>query len=242
MIGEIILTIYDVMGRPTGTPVSQKHKRLFHGTFPMGRYISQPLTTQYSSVKEMLRFLRGCKYVSDKEQFVREDYWMPPEEFEKVKKGDCDDFALWTWRQLLGMGYNARYVVESSGKYAEGHAWVTMEKQGRHLLVEPLWFLSETMPRLSTVGYKPQGSVEWDGKKLHYFIHEKREFKMSISQIPILISEWVLFWIWFWLHFLWCVCLLPFLIIKKFVRKRLSTSTDGKMKSVIAHDDASPED
>jgi hypothetical protein len=35
---------------------------------------------------------------------------MPPEDFEKSRKGDCDDFAMYAWRQLLKMGYNARFV------------------------------------------------------------------------------------------------------------------------------------
>jgi predicted transglutaminase-like cysteine proteinase len=69
-------------------------------------------------------FLASCQYISDREQFGKDDYWQPPDEFEKRKKGDCEDFALWTWRQLLNLGYDARFVVGSSGRYGDGHAWV----------------------------------------------------------------------------------------------------------------------
>jgi len=220
MIGEIIPEIYDIEGKPTGTPVTRKRKKLFHGTFPMGRYVSQPLSQQCKDFKELRSFLSGCKYVSDKEQFNRRDYWMPPEEFEKCKKGDCDDFALWTWRQLLGMGYQARYVVGRVGKYDEGHAWVTMEKDGKHFLVEPLAsMLGENLPRLSVVRYEPKGSVEWDGEHLHYFIHETRDFTLPILEIAILVGEWLLFWLRFWLFISYRVCLLPYYLIRKQSKK-----------------------
>jgi hypothetical protein len=50
---------------------------------------------------DVRNFLVGCTYVSDTELFGKRDYWQPPEDFEKRRKGDCEDFALWTWRQLL---------------------------------------------------------------------------------------------------------------------------------------------
>jgi hypothetical protein len=222
LIGEIIPAIYDVQGKSIGFPVSRKHKHLFHGTFPIGRYVSQPLSFQCSSIKELCHFLNKCAYMSDQEQFHREDYWMPPEEFEKCKRGDCDDFALWTWRQLIGMGYKARYVIGRSGKYGEGHAWVTMEKMGKFYIVEPLASMTgEALPRLSVVRYEPNGSVEWDGRNIYYYIHEKREFSLPLLKIPILIGEWLLFWTCLCLRFSGMLCLLPFFLIKNFIKKRL---------------------
>ena len=227
MIARIIPGIYDTEGKLTGKPVSTKHKRLFHGTFPMGRYVSQPLSNQVKDIKELRSFLKCCKYVSDREQFNRKDYWMPPEEFEKKHKGDCDDFALWTWRQMLGMGYGARYVVGISGKYGEGHAWVTLKKDGVHFLVEPLAHsIGNKLPRLSIVTYQPTGSVGWDGKNLQYFIHEKYPFKLKFSQIPYLVTEWIILWIWFWFRFLCKLVLLPFFLLRKLLRKIFRKETD----------------
>jgi len=225
MIGEIIPEIYDVEGTPTGIPVSRKHNKLFHGTFPMGRYVSQPLSQQCKDINELRLYLRKCKYISDKEQFGRKDYWMPPEEFEVSKKGDCDDFALWTWRQLLGMGYKARYVVGKAGKYGEGHAWVAIEKNGKHFLVEPLArYVGDTLPRLSTVRYEPTGSVEWDGKQLHYFMHAKCDFNLPIKKLPMLVCEWFFFWMLFWLRISCQLCLIPYFLTRKFIRKRFLSS------------------
>jgi hypothetical protein len=62
----------------------------------MGRYVSQPLIVKCESVHDIRQFLAGCKYVSDKDLFNKEEYWQPPEEFEQRKKGDCEDFAFWT--------------------------------------------------------------------------------------------------------------------------------------------------
>jgi hypothetical protein len=87
---------------------------------------------------ELREFLRGCKYVSDVEQFGEKDYWQPPDEFEKTKAGDCEDFALWAWRQLVHMNYPARFVVGSASRYGEGHAWVRFAKDGKIYLLEPL--------------------------------------------------------------------------------------------------------
>lgn len=220
MIGEVIPSIYDVAGRPVGSPITRKRKRLFHGTFPMGRYVSQPLTKQCSSIKELRRFLSQCKYVSDEEQFERSDYWMPPEEFEKKKMGDCDDLALWTWRQLLGMGYKARFVIGRAGRYGAGHAWVTIERDGRHFIVEPMaWPVGDTLPRLSVIRYEPAGSVEWDGSRLRYFIHEKPDSSLPASEFFLLVGEWLWFWTRFWLRFVGRVCLLPFFVLRKRLKK-----------------------
>jgi hypothetical protein len=219
MIGEITPSIYDVAGRPVSS-VTRKHQRLFHGTFPMGRYVSQPLTKSCSSIKEVRRFLSECEYVSDKEQFNKDDYWLPPEEFEKRKKGDCEDFALWTWRQLLSMGYKSRYVVGRAGRYGEGHAWVTIERDGKHFIVEPLAWVGESLPRLSVIRYEPRGSVEWDGKRLRYFIHDRPEGSIPLIEFAWFGEEWLFFWSKFWLYFLYRLCLLPYLILRRFLRKK----------------------
>ena len=98
---------------------------------------------------------------------------------------------LWTWRQMM-MGYPARFVVGRAVTYGVGHGWVIIEKDGKYFLVEPLvWWYGETFPQLSMLRYKPEISVEWDGKKIHYFSHEKRVYIPSLQEGFVLWKEWL---------------------------------------------------
>src|SRR5207253_10963857 len=55
-------------------------------------------------------------------------------------------------------------VTGTAGRYGEGHAWVTFEKEGKTFLLEPLArHLGLVLPRLSTLRYRPEFSVAWDG-------------------------------------------------------------------------------
>lgn len=183
-------------------PHSRSHNA-FRPTFPIGRYLSQPLGHPCADLSEVRLFLSSCKYVSDAEQFGREDYWQPPEEFEKNKKGDCEDFALWSWRQLLEMKYPARFVIGRATRYGDGHAWVTFEKEGKHFLLESLsWPIGLKLPRISTLRYKPRYSVSWDGQRVSYFEHQETKFNGSLQQVVFLVSEWVVLWAKFWARLL----------------------------------------
>lgn len=197
MIAEVVPEAYDANGRQVSEPFHRR--RGPHASFPMGRYISQPLTVSCATMQDVRSFLCGCKYVSDKELFDKEDYWQPPDEFERRKQGDCEDFALWTWRQLLIMGYDARFIGGRCGRYGAGHAWVEYRENNRWFLVEPLYCrISDRMPRLSTLRYEPKLSVSWDGKTLRYFAHKKPETPLAWSVLAPLVREYALFWTKFW--------------------------------------------
>ena len=122
LIAEILPESYDITGRNVFRPDSRRHSG-FRPTFPVGRFLSQPLQHSCSNFVELRRFLAGCTYMLDEDQFGEKDFWQPPDQFEESKKGDCEDFALWAWRQLLQMNYDARFVIGISGQYRAGHAW-----------------------------------------------------------------------------------------------------------------------
>jgi hypothetical protein len=198
LIAEIVPDWYDAEGRKVFHPDSRRHSG-FKPTFPAGRFVSQPLRHWCSDLSEVRRFLAGCEYVSDQEQFGRRDYWQPPEQFENTKKGDCEDFALWAWRQLVHLNYPARFTLGRAGRYGEGHAWVTFQKDGKTYLLEPLSsFAGLRLPRLSIVRYHPKFSMSWDGDKISYFEHEQKKIDRSFSAIMVLFGEWLSFWIVFW--------------------------------------------
>ena len=187
----------------------------------MGRYISQPLSVQCKTIGDLRSFLAECRYVSDKELFGRRDYWQPPEDFEKRKKGDCEDFALWTWRQLFNMGYDARFIGGSAGRYGDGHAWVEYFQDGKWFLLEPLFCrFGYTMPRLSTLRYEPRISVSWDGKTLRYFSHKKPATRVGWPILALLIPEYLVFWTCFWVLNVFRLPLIAWNILRKNVFRR----------------------
>jgi Bacterial transglutaminase-like cysteine proteinase BTLCP len=137
----------------------------------MGSFVSQPPKVVCRDLDEIRTFLSTCRYVSDREQFGVRDHWMQPEEFEQKRRGDCDDFTLWTWKQLLGLGYNARFVTGVAGRYREGHAWVSFRVLDRVYIVEPLLARYRKFPRLETLRYQPIVSVEITGSQVKFFEH-----------------------------------------------------------------------
>lgn|SRR5262249_4265838 len=166
---------------------------------------------------DVRKFLATCRAVSDKELFGKDEYWQPPEDFEKTRKGDCEDFALWTWRELLAMGYDARFAVGRHGRYGIGHAWVTFQKDGKYYLLEPqLRFIGETFPRLSTLWYEPKFSVAWEEERVSYYEHAARKEALSIDLLAPLIPEWLLGWGKFRLRVL---SKIPVLLCRRTVRK-----------------------
>jgi hypothetical protein len=198
MIAELFPHLYDVHGRKVFRPGRSEQRTGFRPTFPMARNLTQPLKCRCSTLDEIREFLLTCRR-SDADPFAKRDYWQPPEELEKTRTGDCVDLALWTWRQLLEMGYAARFTGGKAGRYGEGHAWVTFEKDGKFYLLEPqLSLLGLRMPRISTLRYHPTTSVAWDGEKISYYAHEKRDTEPPLRILPGLVWEWIAIWIPFW--------------------------------------------
>jgi transglutaminase superfamily protein len=222
MLIEIIPESYDIQGKEIPEPNRRKKNKLFHPTFPMKRFLSQPLSVKCENIHDIRKFLRECHYEYDIDQFGKDDYWLPPEEFEKTKKGDCEDYSLWVWRQLMNLGYKCRFVAGHSGKYGNGHAWVTLQKDGKDYLVEPLiGSCFKRLPRLNMIRYEPETSVEWDGEKLYYFKHKVPESKLSYIKSIILFLEWLIFWTGFWLKVIGIFILSPYLFARKFINKKL---------------------
>jgi len=193
---------YDVDGRKVFRPDFRRHSG-FKPTFPAGRFLSQDLKCWCTDIDDMRRFLSQCKYVSDQEQFGKQDYWQPPEQFEQSKRGDCDDFALWSWRQLLHLGFATRFVVGAAGRYGRGHAWVTFQNNGKAYLLEPLRArIGSTLPRLSAIRYKPRFSMAWDGKAISYYEHDPKKLLTASPGWFALSVEWAFYWTRFWLRVL----------------------------------------
>jgi hypothetical protein len=102
-------------------------------------YLEGETTVHPTTIEEMCDWLGGCVYQSDSELFHERDFWQHPKTFEHLRKGDCEDFALWAWRKLLELGIEARFFIgqRCSNKSVPWHAWVVLKHQGQQLLFEP---------------------------------------------------------------------------------------------------------
>jgi hypothetical protein len=105
-------------------------------------YFSGDSLVAVSSVEDIIAWLGTCEYVSDLEQFHERDVWQRPSDFERVQRGDCEDFALWAWRKLIEIGVDAeffvgRVVCSSDPPIARQHAWIVYRSDDEVYLFEP---------------------------------------------------------------------------------------------------------
>ena len=104
------------------------------------------------SIDDIIEWLHGCEYVTDIDQFNERDLWQHPGAFERVRRGDCEDFALWAWRKLAEIGIEAEFCVGSvccGGEPAivRQHAWVVYRVNRTDFLFEPAARTRERMIR-----------------------------------------------------------------------------------------------
>lgn len=86
------------------------------------------------SLDEVCDWLRGCECLTDQALFFQEDFWQHPLTFEQIRKGDCEDHALWAWRKLAEIGIPARLTA---GRWrGVAHAWVLLDYPQSELLLE----------------------------------------------------------------------------------------------------------
>ena len=96
-------------------------------------YFEGDSKVKVKSIKDICRWLSKCTYASDQELFLEDDFWQHPVTFESLRKGDCEDHALWAWRKLLELGIHCEFVCgqwldRKDGEIVEtGHAWVNFK-------------------------------------------------------------------------------------------------------------------
>src|SRR5262249_30023259 len=73
--------------------------------------------------------------------FNESDFWQHPLTFEHLRKGDCEDHALWAWRKLVELGYPAelfvgQWIGAGGNDDDDTHAWVVFEQNETRFLLE----------------------------------------------------------------------------------------------------------
>jgi hypothetical protein len=137
-------------------------------------YLEGPSRVEPRSLRGICAWLRRCKYQSDSRLFGRPDYWQYPAGFEELRRGDCEDHALWAWRKLIELGYEAELMVGRQGpadparqgpdEAGDGwHAWVVYCENGGRFLLEATTKSPPEMIRPlheATAQYTPHASVD----------------------------------------------------------------------------------
>jgi len=109
---------------------------------PFAEYFEGESCVRVRSIDDIVAWLQSCEYVTDLEMFHQQDFWQHPAAFEQVRRGDCEDFALWAWRKLVEVGIDAEFCVgrvicEDRPELDRQHAWVVYRVDGGEFLFEP---------------------------------------------------------------------------------------------------------
>lgn len=102
-----------------------------------GWYLEGDTQVHPDTVEGICDWLAGCQYAHDHDLFHERDFWQHPKTFEHLRKGDCEDFAIWAWRRLIELGIDAHFFIGQWGPDPGRHAWVVFSHEGRKLLLEP---------------------------------------------------------------------------------------------------------
>ena len=162
-------------------------------------YFEGRSVVEIQSIEEIQEWLLGCTYVSDPDLFQEADFWQHPCTFEHLRKGDCEDFALWAWRKLVRLGYQAefvagQFVLPGCLDYGHGHTWLLFEKEGVLYLFDPIIRERDHMIQpLDAVchDYIPEVSVDQHFNRYAYagYYLKRRGEKRSARQSPVTVPQ-----------------------------------------------------
>lgn len=103
-------------------------------------YFEGESVVRVEGVDDVCEWLVQCEYARDPDLFHERDFWQHPSTFEQLRKGDCEDHALWAWRKLTELGIAAEFYV---GRWRSGrngelgfHAWVICKYDDVDYLLE----------------------------------------------------------------------------------------------------------
>jgi hypothetical protein len=155
---------------------TQPRLRMYGGgaRLDFSKYLEGPSLVPVGSLAEVQDWLLGCRYEHDEVLFGEADFWQHPSTFERLRAGDCEDFAVWTWRKLVELGYDVHLVAGwcvRGGELTGRHAWLLLRKEGVEYVFEPAAKERSQMLRpLAEVrdAYVPQFGVDRSAKRFAF--------------------------------------------------------------------------
>jgi hypothetical protein len=94
-----------------------------------------------TTFEDVLGWLADCDYATDAHLFQEPDFWQHPRTFEHLRRGDCEDFALWAWRKMVELRMEADLVIGRRvppGAANSRHAWIVFRDGGEEFVFEPV--------------------------------------------------------------------------------------------------------
>jgi hypothetical protein len=152
-------------------------------------YLKGESLVSVSSLEDVKDWLLGCRYEHDDVLFGEPDFWQHPSTFERLRAGDCEDYAVWAWRKLVELGLDVDLVAGwcvSNGDLDGRHAWLLLRQDGVEYLFEPAARERERMLLpLAEVrgGYVPQFGVDRSAKRFAFSGYILGERKRLAKQV-----------------------------------------------------------
>jgi hypothetical protein len=142
---------------------------------PFRWYFEGESQVRVTSIDEICKWLLECEYVHDPVLFNESDFWQHPRTFEQIRRGDCEDHAIWAWRKLVELGLEAELVCgewKPPGDTAGGHAWVRFRQNGEEFIFEAVSASRDGMVRPfadAKSEYVPHAGVDHTFQHYSYF-------------------------------------------------------------------------
>lgn len=96
------------------------------------------------------------------------DVWQDPSVTEKLRRGDCEDMAVWVYRELKRSGYDDVRIMVGKFELSDKrfHTWVVCRLEGADVIVDPalqrgVWLRAEISPDLYLPAYSFDGREKY---------------------------------------------------------------------------------
>ncbi|MEO8337451.1 MAG: hypothetical protein ABI664_20910 [bacterium] len=135
-------------------------------THPFPWYFEGESRVVVTCIDDICDWLLACEYVQDVELFHESDFWQHPSTFERLRQGDCEDYALWAWRKLVELGIDAELVAgvwHPPHDAAGEHVWIRYVHDDTEFILEAVSRTRERMVRTldsAKAEYVPHAGVD----------------------------------------------------------------------------------
>lgn len=116
-----------------------------------------------------------------------------PLEIERSGRGVCRHRAKWTFRKLVELGYEARYVSGTQAGSRVPHTWAAVRLDGKWWAFETMAAVTESCLREPSQ-YRPSHSIGFDTLELHVPTSLRHTFRLLILTFAALLDP-VLRWL-----------------------------------------------